>query len=85
MSGKLHVGNLPSSATEAELQAKFEQFGRVISAAIETESSTGRSMRSGLLEMECGVAAQAAIDRLNLTQYDDAVISVYKSRLDNRA
>ena len=85
MSGKLHIGNLPSSATEADLQAKFEQFGRVISAAIDIDTSNGRSIRSGRLEMECGVAAQAAIDRLNLTQYDDAVISVYKVRLDNRA
>ncbi len=83
MSGKLHVGNLPSSATKAELQAKFEQFGRVISAAIEVDSSTGRSKRSGLVEMECGVEAQAAIDRLNMTQYDEAIISVYKARLDS--
>lgn len=84
MSGKLHVGNLPSSATEAELQAKFEQFGRVVSAGIEIDSSTRRSKRFGLVEMESGVEAQAAIDRLNMTQYDDAVISVYKVRLDNR-
>jgi len=85
MSGKLHVWNLPSSVTEAELQAKFEQFGRVVSAGIEIDSSTRRSNRFGLVEMESGVEAQAAIDRLNLTQYDDTVISVYKVRLDNRA
>lgn len=85
MNGKLYVGNLPTSATEAELQTKFEQFGRVISVTIETDATTGRSKRSGLLEMESGVEAQAAIDRLNMTQYDDVVISVYKVRLDKSA
>lgn len=85
MSGKLHVGNLPSSATNAGLQTKFEQFGPVISAAIEIDSSTGRSKRSGLVEMACSEEAQAAIDRLNMTQYDETIISVYKVRLDNSA
>lgn len=76
MNGKLYVGNLPSSATEADLQAKFELFGRVLSVAIETDAITGRSKRSGLVEMESGAEAQAAIDRLNMTLYDDVVISV---------
>jgi RNA recognition motif-containing protein len=82
MNGKLCVGNLPSSATEAGLQAKFAQFGRVLSVAIETDSTTGRTKRSGYVEIESGTEAQAAIDRLNMTQYDDMVISVYKARLE---
>lgn len=85
INGKLYVGNLPSSATEAELRTKFEQFGHVVSVAIETDASTGRSKRSGLVEMESGIEAQAAINRLNMTQYDDVVISVYKVRLDKSA
>jgi RNA recognition motif-containing protein len=85
MNGKLHVGNLPSSATAADLQLKFEQFGRVISVAIDTDATTGRSKRSGLVEMEGRTEAQAAIDRLNMTQYDDMVISVYHVRLDKSA
>lgn len=85
MNAKLHVGNLPSSVTATDLQTKFEQFGRVISVAVETDATTGRSKRSGLVEMESGVEAQAAIDRLNMSQYDDVVISVYKVRLEKSA
>ena len=85
MNGKLHVGNLPSSVTAADLRLKFEQFGRVISVALDTDATTGRSRRSGVIEMESKAEAQAAIDRLNMTQYDDMVISVYRVRLGKSA
>jgi RNA recognition motif-containing protein len=81
MTGKLYVGNLPSSATEAQLQAKFGQFGRVIAVEVATDATTGRSKRSGYVEMETNDQAQAAINRLNMTQYDDVVISVSRIRL----
>ena len=85
MSAKLHVGNLPKSATEADLLAKFGQFGRVLSVVVATDATTGRSKRSGYVEMETGDQAQAAINRLNMTQYDDVVISVSKIRLKQSA
>jgi len=85
MTGKLYIGNLPSSATETELQTKFGRFGRVLSAAIETDAATGRSKRSAFIEMETGAEAQAAINQLNMTQYDDVVISVYRVRLKQSA
>lgn len=85
MTAKLFVGNLPKSATEAELQAKFGQFGRVLSAVVATDAATGRSNRSGFVEMETSDQAQAAINRLNMTQYDDVVISVSKVRLKQSA
>jgi RNA recognition motif-containing protein len=85
MTGKLSVGNLPKSATEAELRAKFGQFGRVLSASVTTDATTGRSSRSGFVEMETSDQAQAAINRLNMTQYDDVVISVSKVRLKQSA
>ena len=74
MTGKLYVGNLPKSATEAELQAKFGRFGRVLTVAVAAATTTGRSNRSAFVEMETGDQAQVAINRLNMTQYDDAVI-----------
>ena len=80
MTCKLYVGNLPKSATEADLQAKFGQFGRVLTARVATDATTGRSNRSGYVEMETSDQAQAAINRLNMTQYDDVVISVSKVR-----
>ena len=81
MTVKLCVGNLPSTATGSELEMKFSQFGRVLSAEVSTNASTGRSTRTGYVEMETNEQAQAAINRLNMTQYDDVVISVCKIRL----
>ena len=80
MTGKLYVGNLPASATEAELETKFRQFGRVLSAEVSTIATTRGSRRCGYVEMETGDQAQAAINRLNMTQYDDVVISVSRVR-----
>ena len=85
MTGKLYLGNLPKSATEAELQAKFGQFGRVLIAILAADATTGRSNRSGFVEMETSDQAQAAINRLNMTQYDDVVISVSRIRLKQSA
>jgi RNA recognition motif-containing protein len=85
MTGKLYVGNLPSSATGADLETKFSQFGRVLSAEVSTDTTTGRSNRSGYVELETDDQAQAAINRLNMTQYDDVVISVSRIRLKHSA
>ena len=85
MPGKLYVGNLPKSVTEAELQDKFGQFGRVLTAVVTADATTGRGHRSGFVEMETSDQAQIAINRLNMTQYDDVVISVGRIRLKERA
>ena len=85
MTGKLYVGNLPRSATEAELRAKFGQFGQVLAVMVATNATTGYSNRSGYVEMESDDQAQAAINRLNMTQYDDVVISVSRMRLKQSA
>ena len=85
MIAKLCVGNLPSTATEPELATKFSQFGQVVSAEISTHTTTGRSLRTGYVEMETSEQAQAAIDRLNMTQYDDVVISVSRDRARHNA
>ena len=85
MTGKLYLGNLPKSATEAELLAKFGQFGRVVTAIVATDAATGRSNRSGFVEMETSDQAQVAINRLNMTQYDDVVISVSRVHLKQSA
>jgi RNA recognition motif-containing protein len=72
----LHVGNLPISATEEALAAKFGQFGPVVSARI-SRDPTGRSLRSGFIEMQTAAAARAAIARLNLADFDGRLMSVY--------
>ena len=77
MADKLYIGNLPKSATEAELREKFSRSGTVSSAVIRTDATTtGRSRRFGLVEMSNHAEAKIAISRLNMTKFDDTVISV---------
>jgi len=74
----LHVGNLPISATEEMLTAKFGQFGAVLSARI-TRDSAGRSLRAGFVEMGTAAGATAAVERLNLADFDGRLMAVYKA------
>ena len=82
MANRLYVGNLPLSATEEDLRAKFGRSGTVNSAIIVTDASTGRRRRFGLVEMSCNAEAQTAIARLNMTQFDETIISVGLARTD---
>jgi len=81
MTMKLYIGNLPESATEGDLLKKFARYGNVLSVAIERDAESGRSKRFGVIEMENEAGAQTAASRLNMTQYDDMVISVNKVRI----
>ena len=49
---KIYVGNLPWSATEADLRDLFQQFGTVHSSAVITDRETGRSRGFGFIEMD---------------------------------
>lgn len=76
MSTTLYVDNLPLTATEDALVSKFTQFGTVVSARVNRDPATGRSLRSGFVEMKTTREAQAAIDRLNFADYDGRPMSV---------
>lgn len=76
MSKKLSVGNLPLSATEADLRLKFGRFGAVESATVMQDSRTGRSKRFGFVEMTNDAEARNAVNWLNMTQYEDTIMSV---------
>ncbi len=61
---KLYVGNLPFSATEAEVRALFEQHGHVQSVALINDRETGRPRGFGFVEMsDEGIAS--ALEALN--------------------
>jgi RNA recognition motif-containing protein len=49
---KIYVGNLPFSATEAEVRDFFASFGDVQSVAIITDRETGRPRGFGFVEMD---------------------------------
>ena len=65
MSQKIYVGNLPYSASDADLQQNFSAFGDVVSATVLTDRDTGRSKGFGFVEMSSPAQAQAAIEGLN--------------------
>ncbi len=61
---KLYVGNLPFSATDAEVNELFSQHGTVHSVALINDRETGRPRGFGFVEMDDD-AAQAAISALD--------------------
>jgi RNA recognition motif-containing protein len=73
---KLYVGNLPFSATEEDITAKFSACGTVESAKLITDRDTGRSKGFGFVEMSSDSEAQAAIDKLNGQDYGGRPMTV---------
>lgn len=61
---KIYVGNLPWSATDADLRELFSSVGSVSSASVITDRDTGRSRGFGFVEMDDG-DAEKAISELN--------------------
>jgi cold-inducible RNA-binding protein len=80
MNKKLYVGNLSYETTEDELQKLFVEVGPVVSVAIITDRSSGRSKGFGFVEMETEQAAQEAIDQLNNHELSDRTIAVSEAR-----
>ncbi len=87
MTTKLHIGNIPPSATDQDLENMFRQFGDVESVGITKDPQTGLSMRCGYVEMCHDIDAETAIKRLNFSQYGGRTIGVSrapKSQSPNR-
>ncbi len=80
MGRKLYVGNLPYSVTEESLAAKFSECGRVESAKVITDRTTGQSKGFGFVEMSSDSEAQAAIDKLNGVQYNGRPLRVNEAK-----
>jgi len=80
MSTKLHVGNIPSTVLEDDLQATFAKFGPVGNVEIARDSGTGLSKGFAVVAMARDADAATAIGRLNFTQYAGRTIGVSRSR-----
>jgi RNA recognition motif-containing protein len=55
----IFVGNLPWSATDADLAQKFSEFGNVISARVVNDKFSGKSRGFGFVDMEDSDAEKA--------------------------
>ncbi len=65
MGTKLYVGNLPFTATDAELRELFGAHGAIASANVITDRETGRSRGFGFVDFEEEGDAETAQQALN--------------------
>ena len=80
MATKLFVGNLPFSATGADLEGLFGQFGAVTSANVISDKFTGQSRGFGFVEMGSAQDAQAAIEKFNGYELQGRALTVNEAK-----
>lgn len=80
MEVKLFVGNLSFSTTESDLQALFEQAGKVVSVALIKDRDSGMSKGFAFVEMGSQAEAQKAISMFNGYSLADREIKVNPAR-----
>jgi RNA recognition motif-containing protein len=84
----IFVAGLNYSTSSESLGQLFAECGEVTSAKVITDRETGRSRGFGFVEMANDEEGQAAIDKLNETEFEGKTISVSvaherKERRDN--
>ncbi len=70
MGRKLYVGNLPYSATESALSAKFAECGTVQAVQLITDRDTGQNKGFGFIQMASDAEAQAGSFSIALAEAD---------------
>lgn len=76
----IYVGNLPFSATEAEVRNLFEKHGAVQSVKLVNDRETGRPRGFGFVEMSTNEGAEEAISRFNGRDYEGRRLQVEKAK-----
>ena len=76
----IFVGNLPFSATEADLRSLFADYGDITSAAVITDRDTGQSRGFGFIELSDQALATDAIGKLNGHDWDGRQLTVNEAR-----
>ena len=69
MAKRLYVGNLGYSVTAEQLQALFEEHGRVKSVQVMIDRETGRGRGFGFVEMEDAAEADVAVQSMDGNDY----------------
>lgn len=80
MGRKLYVGNLGYDVTDSKLQELFAGHGRVDSATVISDRSTGQSKGFGFVEMSSDAEAEAATLALNGIELDGRTIKVNEAK-----
>ncbi len=79
MAKTIFVGNLPWTVADADLQAKFAQFGTVISARVVTDKFSGRSRGFGFVDME-DADADKAIAAMTGYKWNDRELTINEAK-----
>jgi len=77
---RIYVGNLSYEITSDELRTAFAEFGKVDSADVVMERTTGRSRGYGFVEMPSTPEAEAAIAGLNGKTLKGRALTVNQAR-----
>ena len=72
MSKRIYVGNLPFSASDDEVRAKFSRFGKVVRVEIQRGAAT--------IEMADEASAGRAIEALHQTEMGGRKLNVNEAR-----
>ncbi|MBI4718970.1 MAG: RNA-binding protein [Planctomycetes bacterium] len=80
MGKKLYIGNLGFSVTSSDLEQLLSAHGRVRSAEVISDRSTGQSKGFGFVEMESNEDADAAIAALNGKDHGGRALTVNEAK-----
>jgi RNA recognition motif-containing protein len=81
---KLHVGNLPFTATEDGVRTLFAAHGSVDKVALINDRDTGRPRGFGFVEMS-NADASRAMQALNGTDYEGRALKVSEAQERDRS
>ena len=77
---KVYVGNLSKQVTDAQLNDLAMPYGKVVSANVATERSSGESKGFGFMEFNSDEEANAAIAGLNGREVNGQALKVNESK-----
>ncbi len=72
----IYTGNLAYSVSDQDLRSAFEAFGKVTSASVIIDRTTGQSKGFGFVEMPNNSEADTAIKALNGQQLNGRALKV---------
>jgi len=79
MTTKIHIGNMPRTSTNDEIEGLFRPFGLVSSVTFTKDPTSGLNTGCGTVEMDSDLDAQSAINRLNFSQHGGRTIEVSRA------
>ncbi|MCM2267741.1 MAG: RNA-binding protein [Elusimicrobiales bacterium] len=80
MSKRIYVGGLPFKTTEEEMNTLFSGYGQVSSAKLITDKYSGQSRGFGFVEMPNDEEANAAMEKLNGSDFGGRKLTVNEAR-----